>query len=63
MSFGLPVAVPEAIATGGAVTGLDRLTTRDGSFTAAKTAALNASPTTTIARILLSFSPLSADSL
>jgi hypothetical protein len=52
-----------AIASGGAVTGALRLTTSEGRFTAARTAAPNVSATTMIARILLSFSPVSADPL
>jgi hypothetical protein len=60
---GRPPWLPDAIGSGGAVTGAARLTTSEGTFTAARTAAANASPTTTIARILLSFSPLSADPL
>jgi hypothetical protein len=49
------------MASGGAVTGALRLTTSEGRFTAARTAAPNVSATTTITRILLSFSPVSAD--
>jgi hypothetical protein len=51
------------LASEGAVTGSLWLTTSEGRFTAARTAAVNASPTTMIARILLSFSPVFADSL
>jgi hypothetical protein len=57
------VLLPESIASGGSVTGTLRLTTSAGRFTAAKTAAPNASATTITTRILLSFSPVFADSL
>ncbi len=62
-TVGPPALLPGAIASGGAVTGALRLTTSEGRFTAARTAAPNVSATTTITRILLSFSPVSADPL
>jgi hypothetical protein len=57
------VLVPESMVSGDSATGALRLTTSEGRFTAAKTAAPNASATTMTTRILLSFSPVSADSL
>jgi hypothetical protein len=57
------VLEPESIASGGAAAGVLCATTSEGRFTAARTAAPNASAITTIARILLSFSPVSADPL